>query len=237
MLTREIDAYAKEHWGEYWETVAEISWDDRNHTALVNSQETLYNFDKVCKSLFQCGKCPASADGMRIGTKWIELIEFKSGFKRRISKRNFDKEQAKCDDTGSVCERYWNELWKNHDHEVKESVVSIRTKAIESYVTLEKKILPLCKKEAERIQLKLIVVLDTDASGGIEDVLAQAAGKADTQGNAISSVRSSLDRLAGLTGVDGMPYYYDSIEVLSAQEYLSRLSLRSNKMKAPKSTV
>lgn len=63
-----------------------------------------------------------------------------------------------------------------HLPENDELVASIRTKAIESYITLEKHVFPLCRDSDGQKRLRYVAVIDADSVDGIEDTLADLAG-------------------------------------------------------------
>lgn len=225
MLTKEVLNYAETNWSDFKVTVSVISENDYTHIPLVTSDNLLFHFDKISESLYAQGKAPTSADGLNITSRSIEFIEFKSGFKRKITKNNFDKEQGWCEDGEKVCDAYWSLFFKEQKKEIAELISSIRFKAIESYITLEKQILPKCQQTNVHIPLKFVVVVDEDEVDSAEDTLAELAGDADSEDNHFSAIRSALQRLTGQRDVDGNEYYYDCIEVLSATDFANRLRL------------
>lgn len=84
MITKDLLKYAESNWNEFRSTVSVISKNEHTQSPLVDREESLFHFDKISESLYLQGKTPASADGMMITANCIELIEFKSGFKKRI---------------------------------------------------------------------------------------------------------------------------------------------------------
>ena len=94
MITKELQTYVQDNWGQFAEPVREVSKSGSRGKALIDNEIPLYNFDKICANIFQPfpGKQPASADGLAFTGKWIELVEFKTGFKKKITKNNFNKE-------------------------------------------------------------------------------------------------------------------------------------------------
>ena len=50
-------------------------------------------------------------------------------------------------------------------------------KAADSYMTLEKQILPMCQSDIDRVLVDLWVIIDEDEIDYMEDTLADLAGK------------------------------------------------------------
>jgi len=231
MITKDVQAYAISNWGDFLSPITELSKSNKG-VSLVQSPVQLYNFDDICKSLFAQGKAPTSADGLEFSGRTVELVEFKSGFKQRITKHNFDPAQGRCPDpdVNRVCEDYWKLFFKNQKTNISELISSIRNKAVESYVTLEKQVFPHCQDAGKSIQLKLVVVIDEDEIDSIEDTYSGLAGNTDAENTAakdnhFSAIRSALRRLTNQHDADGNAYFYDCIEVLSVQDYLNKLKL------------
>lgn len=227
MITKDLLGYAECNWDGFKASVTEVSKSNGTHIPLVESDELLFHFDKISLSLYAQGKAPTSADGMVITSKSIEFIEFKSGFKQKITKNNFDEEKGRCEDADKVCTQYWTLFFKNQKKEIHELISSIRFKALESYVTLEKHILPKCQQTGVHIPLKFVVVIDEDEVDNMEDTLAELAGKENVEDNHFSAIRNALRRLNVQRDADGNEYYYDSIEVLSARDFSNYLRLLS----------
>lgn len=225
MLTKDLLSYAETNWRSFKTTVSVISENEHTHVPLVTGDKLLFHFDKISESLYAKGKAPTSADGMEVTNKSVELIEFKSGFKRKTTKNNFDEKQAWCNDGKKVCTQYWELFFKEQEKEIAELISSIRFKAIESYITLEKYILPKCQYSCQHIPLKFLVVIDEEEVDSMEDTLAGLAGKEDIKDNHFSAIRSALRRLIGQRDANENEYYYDCIEVLSASDYANQLQL------------
>ena len=160
MTGKNVYQFATANWGDYKTTVS-VASKNSSGMPLVESDFEIYNFDTICQSLFPGTENPTSADGIRFSNNNIPLIEFKSGFKQKITKNNFDIEQAKCDETGKVCDSYWELFWDNQKRKIKELISVIRLKAIESYVVLEKHVLPACddNETGKLSRIKFTVVI------------------------------------------------------------------------------
>lgn len=231
MITKDVQAYAIGNWGDFLSPITELS-KSNNGISLVQSPIQLYNFDDICKSIFAQGKAPTSADGLKFSVRSVEVVEFKSGFKQRITKHNFNPTQGRCPDpdVNRVCEDYWKLFFKNQKTNISELISSIRNKAIESYVTLEKQVFPHCQDADNPISLKLVVIIDEDEIDSIEDTYSELAGNTDAENtvakdNHFSAIRSALRRLTNQHDANGNAYFYDCIEVLSVQDYLNKLKL------------
>jgi hypothetical protein len=181
MMPKNLPQYILENWERYKVTISDASKSDVG-VSLVESEEEIYNFDQVCKDFFAGKNVPTSADGVQIQGRNVELVEFKSGFKQRVTKDKFDPDKGTCKSAGKVCTDYWNLFWENQDRKRAQLISSVRTKAIESYVFLEKHILPRCLDYTEGGKMKLVftVVIDEDGavSGFItmEDLIEEITG-------------------------------------------------------------
>ena len=109
-----------------------------------------------------------------------------------------------------------NRISPIEDKEIEELKSSIRLKAIESYIILEKDILPECEEQAKQRRIKFIAVIDADDVDAMEETLSELAGGKDNQENSISSLKQSLGRLRS---DDRKSYYYDDIEVYTPHEF------------------
>lgn len=223
MMPKNLPQYILENWERYKVTISDASKSDVG-VSLVESEEEIYNFDQVCKDFFAGKNVPTSADGVQIQGRNVELVEFKSGFKQRVTKDKFDPDKGTCKSAGKVCTDYWNLFWENQDRKRAQLISSVRTKAIESYVFLEKHILPQCLDYTEGGKMKLVftVVIDEDGVDGLEDTLAELAG-AEPENNAITAIRQALKRFANRKDENDIPYYYDSINVFSAKDFEKRI--------------
>ena len=213
MITKDIKSYLASNYSDYRESVSELSKSD-NGKMLVNDERKLYNFDKITEDLYQKNK-PESADSLYASNKKVFLVEYKSGFKKKITKDNFDKKLMTCyEDDEKYCEAYANLFFKNQKNEDKILRHSLQFKAIESYMTLMEEIVK--KSDEEHVEKALVycVVVD-DYVENMEDILNDLAKK-KTDKNALESVRQSLSRFRK---TDNKQYYYDDIKVFSPYEF------------------
>lgn len=232
MVTKNLPKYATERLEDYIISVTDASKSDSG-VSLVTSDAHIYCFDDICKLFYTEYNSATSADGLLFPKGNIELVEFKSGFSRRITKDKFDLSKGACTTLREkygvehICDYYWDKFWKLADKERSELIDSIRLKAIESYILLEKHILPACEDmgNGRQAQLILTVVVDEDGVDGIEDTLAELAKEEESRtDNSLSSIRQALKRLINRQDVTGSSYFYDRIEVLSAKDFKNRMS-------------
>ena len=229
MMDKVIKDYFEEHWkNDYFlDTVTDLSKrEGRGIGSLVkNDRVKFYNMDKICKAVFEESQAPASADAINITDKEIEVIEFKSGFKRNITKENLDKNQMLCEKAGNnYCEEYGTLFLKEQKMELDKNKENIRLKAVETYMFLEKKI--FCKFSPEtRRKTRIVykVVIDADPVDNIEDILLLAAKK-NKPNNQMEDLRRGLRRYVSNVDENEMPYYYDRIEVKSYIDYENELN-------------
>lgn len=226
MVAIDMSMFAEENWSGHKKTVTDIS--KSRDSSLVENDMELYCFDDICSDLYNEDKKPTSADALIIDGKNIELVEFKSGFKNKITKENFNVERGKCLKVGKICEDFWKLFFEKRKKEVNELILSIRIKAVESYITLEKIIFPCCQSSDEAMRLQFLVVIDEDSVDGMEDTLADLASVSKVKDNVYSSIRTSLKRFINCQDSRGNQYFYDEIKVLSVTDFESHLRLLKN---------
>lgn len=213
MITKDIKSYLANNYTDYLETITEMSKSD-NGKVLVNDERKLYNFDKITKVLYET-KTPESADSIYASNKKIFFVEYKSGFKKRITKDNFDKKLMSCyEDDEKYCEAYEKLFFKNQKHEDKILRNSVQFKAVESYMTFMEEIDSMSEEDVKQKSLIYCVVVD-DYVDNMEDILNDLAKKSSDT-NTITSLRQSLSRFCK---TDKKDYYYDDIKVFSPYEF------------------
>ena len=219
MINKDIQTYAMTNWNDFIKTVSELSKGGETGRILADNNEQMYCFDSVCSALFPEDKKPSSADCICFQNGVVTLIEFKSGFKDIITNKGFDREKGECKHLKDICNDYWDQFRLRRDKEKEVLQSSILMKAIESYVLLEKKIMPLCATLSEnRIAVRLLVVIDEDGTDGMLDILSRQSGD-QSQHTVIQRIKDSLRRLNLCQDGYGNDYYYDKIDVLSAIEF------------------
>lgn len=98
MTSKDIFQYAQNNWNRHKKSITVISETGKtdnqgNPISLVKSDLMIYCFDDISENIYQDKRKDktASVDGMIITNEVVYLVEFKSGFKRKITKENFDK--------------------------------------------------------------------------------------------------------------------------------------------------
>ncbi len=222
MSRKDIYGYINNNFKEFLEPISELSKSAK--TVLVNDNRHLFNFDKITENIYEGKKVPSSADSLWVKGNEILLTEFKSGFKRKISKETLDDSKLKCPyDETRVCKDFGKLLIDKGKLETNELLDSLKFKAIESYITLEKKIFPLCPLPSKgKIRVIFCAVVD-DYVDSMEDTLSELAG-GFINTNTFQQVRDSLSRFIGLKSQDGENFYYDKIEIMSPYEYQKYIS-------------
>lgn len=228
MVKKDVDAFLNtyktqlsERGNPYFESISVLSKaqkGDPNSVPLVDSNEKIYDFDELTKELSGRPLLPTSVDGVIVSNNIVYFIEFKQGFKKKITKENFDKEKMTCkDDETFFCHFYKDVFFKNKDLETKDLKSSLLLKAAESYTLFEKKILPQCNAIERTIKLNLIVVMDGNAD---EELEFELGGK--QQSNVFYNVQESLKSHFSLQkDQNGNDFYYDCIEVHTANSFKS----------------
>lgn len=213
MITKDVKSYLTSNCANHLETISNLSRSD-DGKVLVEDERKLYNYDKITKE-FYTTKTPDSADAIYATNRKVFFVEYKSGFKKKINKGNFDKRLMTCpDDDEKYCEPFATLFIKMQKKENEILRHSIHMKAIESYMTFIKEIEPNSQEDAIPKSLVFCVVVD-DYVENMEDILTDLAKKpSDT--NTITSLRQSLARF-GKTG--SKDYYYDEIKVFSPHEF------------------
>ena len=233
MTNRNIRTYAANNWQSYSKTVSALSSNDQGKP-LVKSDSKMYCFDDIIKAIYSSKDySPDSVDAIFCDKKWIWLIEFKSGFQSRITITNYDQEKAKCNriEPAEVCQAYWGVFGKLRKKEIEELKNSIQLKAAESYLALEKEIMPHCEEmeKGDTLKLGLVVVIDENPDSAQVDILTELAGeKAGGKRNtnsAASTIRNTLRRFQLRSNDQGQYYYYDRIEVYSSAEFCEQFKL------------
>lgn len=224
MIKKDVSSYISENFADNSESVSMLSKSEKGNS-LVSDETKLYDFDRITKKIYGSEKCPTSADALLVTDKILLLTEFKSGFKRKISQETLNYEWLTCPDDGTkVCKDYAKLLIDKGKLEINELLDSIKFKAVESYMTLEKKIMPSCKEffDGRRLRAIFCVVID-DYVDSMEDTLAELAEKQPSN-NMFDRVKSALVRFVNLKSSDGTDYYYDEVKILSPYEYKSYIN-------------
>lgn len=223
MSIQTIQNYLQENFYDCLEAVSEIAKSNGCQPSLIQSSQLMFNFDKINQRIYPENSCFCSADALFFRQDCIEVIEFKTGFRRRITKQNWKPEKAQCDHLKGVCEDYWGLFWKLEEREKHILIDSIKDKAVESYVTLEKHILHHRTGDTV-VPLRYIAVIDGESMEDYENTLSELSIMNATPSNSIHQVKAALSKLRKCKDCEGIGYYYDDIMVCTFQNFQSRLS-------------
>lgn len=218
MINFDFKKYAENNWNEYLETVTEVSMPS-NGVVFIESEEKIYNFDKINEMLFVAEYNSASVDGIYFRNDEVFLVEFKTGFYQKIRKNNFDLTKARCEFKGSECINYWNLFFENQDRKIKELISSIKQKAIESYVTINEDIAPFCINK-KSLKFNLVVVIDANENEQEVGILEELSGRNNSM---LSRVRKSLKRFM-VKKRYLKSYYFDDISVFGAESFQKHIN-------------
>ncbi len=199
-----------------------MAQEERSKSLVVDDNTRLYSFDAISADFYPEDVRPTSADALYFTKKGIGFVEFKTGFVQKISKVNFDRSKAKCSKITHeeyVCKDYWDIFKKKQDHEQKILVEALRLKAIESYITLEKKLLPRTKFQADlkKIHKCLTIVIDMEPVANMHENLSALAGVSTDDDAPKQKIAAALQRLK--CRGEEHPFFYDEICVMSASEF------------------
>lgn len=95
MTNHNLSDYLKLKYSHTQKTITEISKSDNGKGSLVVCDKMMYCFDDISSDIYSNDK-PASMDGVKVIGKEIFLVEFKSGFRQLISKKNYDPTIMTC---------------------------------------------------------------------------------------------------------------------------------------------
>lgn len=224
MVSKDIFSYITQNYEDNLDSITKLSETGRGQSLVIDERE-LYNFDDITTILYNNIKCPTSADSLLVTKRIVEFVEFKSGFHKKITKKNCDYSKLSClSDNSKTCMGYADLLFKKQDLETDELLDSLKMKAIESYMTLEKKILPKCESYADTMHIRLVfcVVVD-DYIDVMEDTLNELANET-SDSNTITQVKSSLSRFVNHKDTAGNDYLYDELKVLSPHEFILHMN-------------
>lgn len=222
MIHKDLKKYSEDHdWKQYSATATELSRGGIDDLPLVVSERLFFNFDKISQSYYQTDSYPASVDALCIDENKVDLIEFKKGFRKKLSKESLDPSRTYCEYLQTnekieyVCKDYWDLFWDNQKKIDNELINNLKLKAVESYITLDKEILPLCGECETKKTLNLLVVIDGDPVDRMENILGDLAGK-HKPNNYHERIKRSLSRYQRKQSKE---YYYDSIKIISPSEF------------------
>ena len=219
---------------EYYKTFSELSQSEPDDptTSLVQCDKKAYSFDKLADLYLgeTCSQKLCSADALYIeqGTQndKLYIIEFKTGFKDKISADNFDEEKMTCKqlDPPRLCEDYKKLFFENRDIKKEVLKASLHKKAAESYILLCHSLLPQCDKAQKHYQLIFAAVVDDVNNAPIEAIERVYDGLTEPEksNNPITETKISLEKYM-VKDASGYPTLYDRTFVWSAEDFYERI--------------
>jgi hypothetical protein len=221
MVKKDIKNYILSNYFHSLDTITNLSKTD-NKESYILSDHQMYNFDVITKHIFLGNKnIPSSADALTFSDNNIQFFEFKTGFKKKITKNNFDRTKMTCERINAVCDEYVDLFLKKQLKDTEQLIDCIKMKAIESYITLEKMIIPSCNDICAEHKLCFCVVIDSDDIDRMEETLSEL-GNVEVENNCIDDIKKALSRFNNKIDANGNSYYYDLIEVLTQYEFVLR---------------
>lgn len=214
MTVKELETYFNQKWNKtiFRGTVTKLS-KPKKGKSLVISKFEMFNFDAIMRYESNPEQ-PSSVDGIYFLNGNLHLVEFKTGFYQKIRKgrSDFDKENAKCPHTKSICEDYWKQFTDRQDKERDILYDSLKLKALETYLFLEKKI-GFIKNKSDPGKVILNIVIDENGIDGLELGLSELSDDPKT------SVKDSMHRFKNQKDINQNIYCYDEINVYSGEGF------------------
>ena len=223
MIKKDLDSHLRTNFSAHKKTLTDLSMRANGDTSLVIDNSILYDFDKISQSFYSPNNYPASADCINATGKEVVLIEFKSGFKQKITKDSIQKDKFSCtevQDRDFYCQSYWNLFFKNQKNERKILINSIIFKAIDSYFTLKKHMICKCESIEKKIPINLFIVIDEDPINSMIDAL---GGFPKNQKNtSFVEISEALKRVDLITNSENDPIY-NRVKVMSTSAFLTQV--------------
>lgn len=215
---------------EYYKAFSELSQSqpDDPTTSMVECDKKAYSFDKLA-DLYLGATCPhklCSADALYIeqGIKKDKLyiIEFKTGFKDKISDDNFDEQLMTCKklDPPRLCEEYKKIFFKKREKEKEVLIASLHEKATESYILLCHSLFPQCEETQKQYQLIFAAVIDDVNNDPIEAIerVYDDLTEPEKSDNPVTESKISLKKYMA-KDTSGNPIMYDKAFVWSVEYF------------------
>ncbi len=216
MTINDLEIYFNKTWNgkDFRGTVTKLS-KPKKGSPLVKSNFEMFDFDAIMRFVYR-PELPSSVDGIYFSNGNVYLVEFKTGFYQKIRKgrSDFNEEEAKCPKTKSICEDYWKQFTDRQDREKDILYDSLKLKALESYLFLEKKI-GFIKNKFDSGKVILNIVIDENGIDGMEIALSDLANKNDSR----NRVQDSMNRFQNQRDINDDIYCYDEINVYSGEGF------------------
>lgn len=187
---------------------------------LVESQSYGYNFDQISYDILSGNKLK-SVDSIAIRNGIIYFIEFKTGFKKKISTSNFDKSKWPCpSNDNKFCEEGAKYFLENQKLTAIEMNQSIQMKLVESFCVFEKFIIPECEESSDSYKVKFIAVIDAVNEIPLEmyENALNSLAKLNNEDNVLDSLRKSLRKYI-IKDKYNKSVFYDEVDVYTKQQF------------------
>ena len=219
MVRADLDEYANTNWKQYLKTISELSKPDTKGMPLVDSEMLQYSFDDICNA-YCLNPALCSADAIVVSDNKIELIEYKTGFRDKMNTGKYDKSLGICNKTGTSieCKDVFNALVKNRKMDRELLKENIKTKAIDSWLMLDKLIFPKCTQSNER-ELIYTVVVDTNPVDQEVELMGGLA-KHECDVPEIKAIKDALKKYTFTDG-KGSKAIYDKVCVYGSTNYIA----------------
>lgn len=196
-----------------------LSENKETHVSLVHNETLAYDYETCVGQLFQRNALKM-VDAVYVKNNTIYFIEFKGGFDLNIRLDNFDMNRWYCNDAKRKCKQAAEIFMENQDHKISELIASVNGKLVETYVTINKLILPMCATGDYSFRTVYVVVVDeiSQPLGAIEETLNALSGKGMNTINPISKLKDST-RKYSISDAQGVPVFFDKIDVLNVSEF------------------
>lgn len=227
MGIEDVEKYLKDnHFSK--KTYKELSTNSKAHkeSLIMSNELAAYDFDEITKFIFPKNP-PRSADAILFKEKKITFVEFKGGFKRKISEQTFDPEKCRCPKTNEVCEDYAKIMKSNLKNINRELKANLLQKAVESRWILEHHLLPEVYKDGVYPEFRTDYIIVTDKVhdnpiDAMEEIMNETA-QIHNKDNFYQKMNDSIKRLYCESRF-GKKSTYNSVEVWSVQDFEQKIS-------------
>lgn len=229
MINKNVEQYFSNEWSNYYKEVTETSKiDDKNSLIVAKNKE--YKFDDIVKEIFVDNECPKSVDAVRFTDESCFFVEYKSGFRDKITVQNLRRPVECRQHPETLCTEFY-EFYGDARNKAKGALIfALEMKAIESYVFLQQCILPLIVESGDKIPLILHIVIDIDPVERMIEIQKGVLTKKESKNINIEKINDSLRRLKNCFKPSNDDYYFDEVKVWSSSEYGIYLSNLLNKV-------
>lgn len=236
MIQKNPEKKFKAQWSDCLKTVTAIARSGRESDATVqeplHSDMKMYSYDDIMGKICTACGYPKfhSLDAIYFKPKSIECIEFKQGFRSKISK--YDPAQAICEHTGKECPDQKDFLKKRRKAEIKSNIAELRFKAVESYLIFEHEIFPDSDDADWPMRVNLTVVVDFDPIEEEIDAYSDVRGSQGSQDvrELKKHIQDNMNFYGPHKGTDDREYLYDHVEVRTFNDVQAQLDRKPDRL-------